>query len=169
MGRVLLQPELADQPGQARRLTGRKLEHEPAQSGGIDDRMLEGSREAAGDDPGVEGVVAVLDEHRATGEMEKSPPGVAEFRGADEHLALDEVAAARVGVDGSTTVHESVEEGERGVEAEALGADLEHQKRTVAGGLDVDGDKLGFGEGHVGADTRRVGVRIFPGHRLGAA
>ena len=100
--------------------------------------------------------------------MEEGAARVTEFGRPRQHGALDQVAATRIGVDGRAAVHERVEEGESGVEAETLGPDLEDQEGPVAGGLDVHGDKLRFHERHVGTDSRRVDVREVPGHGLGA-
>jgi hypothetical protein len=55
---------------QAGRLARRQLQHQPAERGGVHHRVLERAAEPAAEDPGVEGVVAVLDQHRAAGEVE---------------------------------------------------------------------------------------------------
>jgi tryptophanyl-tRNA synthetase len=144
------------QPGQAGRLTGRQLEHHPAQRRGVDDRVLEGLGEPAPEDPGVEGVVAVLDQDGAPREVEEAPPGVPELGRVDQHLALDQVAALGVRVDRRPRVDEGVEEAERAAQPEALGADLEDQEGAVAGGLDVDGDVLRPGQRGVRADRREI-------------
>ena len=144
------------QAGQPRRLAGGELEDGPAQRGGVDDRVLEWQWESAAEDPGVEGVVAVLDQDRSPCEMEEGAPGVPELRCVDEHLALDQVPALCVGVDRCPGVDQGVEEAERSAEPEPLGADLEDQERPVAGGLDVDRDELGLLQRRARADRREV-------------
>jgi hypothetical protein len=137
MGRSDVKPELCDKAGQSRRLSLWQIEHQPAQRGRVDDRVLERALEAATHEPRVEGVVAVLDEDCALRETEKSSPGVLEFRGADEHRPIDAMPLAGEGVDGSAAVDERVEKRQRPLEREALGADLEDEERRVAGRLDV--------------------------------
>jgi hypothetical protein len=51
-----------DESRQSRRLTLGQVEHQPCESRGVDDWMLERPLEAASHQPGVECVVAVLDE-----------------------------------------------------------------------------------------------------------
>jgi hypothetical protein len=121
--------ELCHQPLQARDLSLRDLHHQPRQRGGVDDRMLERALQAATDEPRVERVVAVLDKHRTMSETQERAPRVLEVRRADEHRAIDVMAPPRVRVDGRTAVDERVEERERLVEGEALGAELEDKER----------------------------------------
>ena len=96
----------------------------------------------AAEDPGVEGVVAVLDQDGPPGEVEEGPPGVAELGRVDEHLALDQVPPLGVGVDRRPGVDQGVEQAQRPAQPEPLGADLEDQEGPVAGGLDVHRDEL---------------------------
>jgi hypothetical protein len=132
--------------------------------------VLERARQAAAEDPGVEGVVAVLDQHRAAGEVEESPAGVAELGRADQHLPLDQVPALGVGVDRGASVDERVEEPQRAAQSETLGADLEDQEGPVAGRLDVDRHELGLCQRRVRADRDEVQLETrLPGHRLGRA
>jgi hypothetical protein len=100
------------QPRQPRRLAGRQLENQPAERSRVHDRVLERPGETAAEDPGVEGVVAVLDQDSAPGEMEEGAAGVAELGRVDQHLALDQVPAPGVGVDRSPGVNQGVEEAE---------------------------------------------------------
>ena len=132
--------------------------------------MRERLREAAAYEVGVEGVVAVLDEHGAAREAQETGPDVGEGRRALQHRALDEVALLRVAVDRRPALDERVVDGQRAPQVEPLGADLEDQEGPVAGGLDVQGhvlgevergviaDRVGFplevGEGHVAAKAR---------------
>ena len=156
------------QARESRRLAGGELEQEAAESGGVDDRVLERPGQATAQDPGVEGVVAVLDQHRAPGEVEEGPAGIAELGRVDQHLALDQVPALGVRVDRGPGVDERVEEAQRAAEPEALGADLEDEEGTIPGRLDVDRDELRLLDGRVGADGR-VGVLVRgrdPVHRL---
>jgi hypothetical protein len=120
--------------------------------------VLQRPGQAAAEDPGVERVVAVLDQDRAPGEVEESPPGVAELGSAFEHVALDQVAALGVGVDRGSSVDEGVEKAQGAAEAKPLGADLEDQEGPVAGGLDVNRDELRLRQRRVGADRDQVGL-----------
>ncbi len=65
MGGHDVEAELLHQPREPRRLSLRKVKHQPRERGGIDDRMLERALQAAAHQPGVKGVVAVLDQHCA--------------------------------------------------------------------------------------------------------
>ena len=158
-----------DQAGQARGLTGRPLQDQAGERRGVDDRVLERPRKAAAEDPGVECVMAVLDQDRSTGEMEEGAAGVGELWSVDQHLAPDQVPPLGVGVDRRPAVDQGVEEAQRSAQPEALGADLEHQERPVAGGLDVDGDELRLRQRRVGADRGQLLVPAHrrPIHRLG--
>jgi hypothetical protein len=162
-------PELGYQAGQARRLAFRKVEDEARKRGRVDDRVLERALEASADEPGVEGVVAVLDQDGALREAEKPSAHVLELGGADEHRAVDVVSPPGVWVDRRAAVDEGVEEGERLVETEPLGADLEDEERRVAGRLDVEGDELRLVERSLGPDLRRVDRDLLPRHRSGRA
>jgi len=155
---------------QAGGLAGGQLEHQAAERRRVDDRVLERPGEAPAQDPGVEGVVAVLDQDRSPCEMEEGAPGVPELRCVDEHLALDQVPALCVGVDRCPGVDQGVEEPERSAEPEPLSADLEDQERPVAGGLDVDRDELGFLERGLRANRREVVASLdrLPGDELGS-
>ena len=85
------------QPGQPRRLTERKLEDQSPEGGRVHHRVLQRPGEPAAQDPGVEGIVAVLDEDRAPREVEKGAARVAELGRVDQHLPLDQVCAWRRG------------------------------------------------------------------------
>jgi len=119
-----VEAELGDQPGESRGLAFGKVEHETRQCGGVDDRVLERAFEAAADEPGVECVMAVLDEDRAQSKAKEGAARVLEFGRPDEHRTVDVVALASVRVDGCPAIDERVKEGERAAEAKALGADL---------------------------------------------
>jgi hypothetical protein len=156
--------------GKARSLPLGKLEDEARERGGVDDRVFERTLQAATDQPRVEGVVAVLDQHCTLCETQECPPRVTELGRADEHRALDVVAAARVGVDGSAAVDERVEERQRAGKREPLSPDLEDEEGGVACRLDVEGDELRFIEARSRADLRRVDRDLLPRHRIcGAA
>jgi hypothetical protein len=99
--------------------------------------VLEWALEAAANQPGVESVVAVLDQHGPSRETQEGPARVAKLGRADEHRAVDVMAPVRVRVDRRLAVHERVEERKRSVQPEALGADLEDEERRVSGGLDI--------------------------------
>ena len=99
-----------DQAGQARSLAGRQLEDQAAERGRVEDRVLEWPGKAAAEDPGVEGVMAVLDQDGAAGEVEEGAAGVRELGGVDQHLALDQVPPLGIGVDRRPAVDQGVEE-----------------------------------------------------------
>ena len=120
--------ELLDQPGEAGGLALRKVQHEARQGRRVDDRVFERALQASTDEPGVERVVAVLDQHRAVRETQEGAAGIAKLRCADQHRAVDVVSPARVRVDRRLAVHQRVEEGERAVQLEALRADLQDQE-----------------------------------------
>src|SRR5207247_9248835 len=122
---------------------------------GVDERMLERALQAASDEPGVERVVAVLYQHRALSETQEAPSCVLELGRSDQHRAVDVVTSAGVWVDGRTAVDKRVEERQRAVEPEALGADLEDEERRVAGRLDGERDGMGSTEQGCGGDRRR--------------
>jgi hypothetical protein len=161
--------ELGDEALKPRDLALRQIEHESRERARVDDRMLERALQATADEPGVEGVVAVLDEHRALREAKKRASRVLEHRRADQHRAVDVVALFRVGIDRGAAVDQRVEEGKRLLEREAFGPELEHEERRVAGRLDVEGDELRLVERSLGPDLRRVDRDLLPRHRSGRA
>jgi len=167
VGRRDIEAQLLDQPRQPWRLAFGQLENEPRQRGRVDDRMLERALQAASHEPGVEGIVAVLDEHRPLPETKESTARVFELRGADQHGAIDVMALARVRVDGRAAVDEGVEEGKRSVQGEPLGADLEHQERRIAGRLDVEGDELRVRERCVLFHLGGIDRYLLPRDQLG--
>ncbi len=113
--------------------------------------------------------MAVLDEHGSLREAQECPARVLELGRPDQHRALNVVTPARVGVDGGAAVDQRVEKGQRAVELEPLGADLEDQERGVAGGLDVQGNVLGFLERGLRFQLRGVDRDLLPRHRLDRA
>ncbi|GAC1509495.1 MAG: hypothetical protein NVS1B3_11590 [Candidatus Dormibacteraceae bacterium] len=131
--------------------------------------MLQRAFEAAADQPGVERVMAVLDQNRTVSETQEGAPGVPKLRGADKHRAVDVMAAMRIRVDRRLTVDQRVEEGERAVEPKALGADFQDEKRRVTGGLDVQGDKLRFVQSRLRPHLRRVDGDLLPWRGLRTA
>jgi hypothetical protein len=158
-----------DQAGKPRGLAAGQLEDEPAERGRVDDRVLERPGEAPAQDPGVEGVMAVLDQDGSPGEMEEGAAGVTELGRVDEHLPLDQVPSLRVGVDRRPGVNQGVEEAQGPTQPEPLGADLEDEEGPVAGGLDVDCDELGHLQRRLRAHRLEV-VATFdrlPGDQLG--
>jgi hypothetical protein len=144
------------QAGQPGRLAAGQLEHQPAERRRVDHRMLEWPGQAAAEDPGVEGVMAVLDQDRPAGEMKERAPGIAELGRVDEHLALDQVPALGVGVDRRPGVDQGVEQAQGTAQPEPLGADLEDQEGPVAGSLDVHRDELGLLQRRLRADRQEV-------------
>jgi hypothetical protein len=118
-----------DEASQAGRLSFWKVEHEPSQGRGVDDRVLERAFQASTHEPRVERVVAVLDQDGPLGKTKKGAASVAKLWRADQHRPIDVVAPVRVWVDRSLAVHQRVEEGERAVEPEAFGAELQDEER----------------------------------------
>jgi len=102
--------ELLDQSRQARRLTFGKLQHEPRKGRRVDDGVLERALESATDQPGVEGVVAVLDQHGAVSETQKGTARVTKLRCSDQHRAVDVMAPVGVRVDRRLAIDQRVEE-----------------------------------------------------------
>jgi hypothetical protein len=143
-----------------------KLQDKPRQGRGVDDRMLEGTLQAAADQPRVERVVAVLDQHRAVGEAQKRAPRIAELRRADEHRAVNVMAAVRIWVDGRLAVHERVKKRERSMQLEALGSHLEHEEGRVARRLHVQRDELRLIEPRLAPDLGSVDRDLFPSDRF---
>jgi len=128
--------------------------------------MLERAFEAAPHEPRVERVVAVLDQHGPLREAEECPSRVLELRGADEHRSVDVVAPPRVRVDGGTAVDQGVEERERAIELEPLGADLENEEGGIARRLHVQRHELGVFELRVGTQLGRIDRDFLPRHQL---
>jgi hypothetical protein len=131
--------------------------------------VLEWALEPTADEPRVEGVVAVLDQHSTVREPQKCPPRIAELGRADEHRAVDVMPLLGVRVDRGAAVDERVEKGEGAGQLESLGADLEHQERGIAGGLNVDGDELRIVERRPRAQVGSVDGDLLPGHGLRGA
>jgi hypothetical protein len=161
-----VEPELFYQPSQPWRLPLRQVEDHPRESGRVDDRVLERGLETSPDEPGVERIVAVLDQYCALSKTQEGAPRVPELRGADEHGAVDVVAPARVGIDGRAAVDQRVEEGQGTCEREPLGADLEHQERGVAGRLDVKRNELRVLKLSLGTELRSIDRDRLPRHQV---
>jgi hypothetical protein len=162
-----VEAELLDETRETGRLAFREVEDEPGERRRVDDRMLERALEATPYEPRVEGVVAVLDEHRPLRESKEATSRVLELWGADQHRAIDVMALARVGVDRGTAVDQGVEEGKWAFEGEPLGADLEDQERRVARRLDVEGHELRVPEPSLPLDLGRVDRDLVPRDELG--
>ena len=169
MGRRHVEAKLLHQPSQPGGLTLGEVEHQPGQGRGVDDRMLERAFKPATNEPAVESVVAVLDEHRALGETQERPAGVPEFGRTDQHRTIDVVSLLGVRIDGRAAVDERVEEGERAGQLEPLGAQLQDEEWCIAGRLDVDGDELGVVKARLRAQVRRVDGDLLPRDRLRGA
>jgi hypothetical protein len=166
MRRSDVKGEFLNEPREARGLAFGKLQDEPRQGGGIDDRVLERALQSTTDQPRIEGVMTVLDQHGAMSETQEGAAGVAKLGCADEHRTVDVMAPVRVWVDRRLAVDERVKEGERAVEAEALRADLQDEERCVSGGLDVEGDELRLFEPGLGSEPGCVDGDLFPWHEL---
>jgi hypothetical protein len=166
MRRGHVEGQLLDQPGQAGGLALGQVQHQPRQRRRVDDRVRKRALQAPADEPCIERVVTVLDQDGALGEAEESPARVLELRGADQHGAVDVMAAVRVRVDRRLAVDQGVEEGQGPVQPEALRPELEDQERSVAGGLDVDGDELRVIEPGLQSHLGRVDRDLIPGDGL---
>jgi len=105
-----VQRELLDQPRESRSLSLGELQNKPGQGRSVDDRVLERALQAPADQPRVERVVTVLDEHRSMGKAQESPARISKLRCADEHRTVDVVAPVGVGVDRRLAIDERVEE-----------------------------------------------------------
>jgi hypothetical protein len=170
VGRGDVQAKLLHQLREPGRLPLRELQDEPRERGRVDDRMLERVLEAAPHQPGVEGVVAVLDQNGAARKAKECPAHVSELGRADQHRAIDLVTPPCIRVDWSAAVDQRVEERQRGVEPESLGSDLENEEGRGAGGFDVQGHELHVFERGVRPERRRIDRDIGPQHWLyGAA
>jgi hypothetical protein len=169
MCRCDVEIELFHEPGQPRRLTLRQVQDQPGEGRGVDDRVHERALEAATDEPGVEGVVAVLHQDSPLSKAEKCSPRVSELGCSDEHRALDVVTPSSVWIDGGPAVDKRVEEGQRPRQREPLGTDLQDQERCVARRLHVQGHELRVLESRARPDLGRVDGDLLPGHRLDRA
>lgn len=158
--------KLFDQSRQSGSLSFGKLEHEPGQGGRVDDGMLERALQATADEPRVESVVAVLNQHGTVSKTQEGTACVAKLRRADEHRTVDVVAPVGVWIDRRLAVDQRVEERQRAVEAEPLGTDLEDEERRVAGGLHVEGDELCLVELRQRPKLGCVDRNLLPGHWL---
>jgi hypothetical protein len=161
-----VEPELLNKPRQSGRLALGQIEHEPGKGGGVDDRMLKRTLQPTPHQPGVESVMAVLDEHGAMREAQERPTGVAEFGRADQHRTIDVVALFGVRVDRRAAVDQRVEEGKWAGQLESFGAKLENKEWSVAGRLDVDGDELSVIQRGLWPELRRVDGNLLPWDRL---
>lgn len=166
MCRRYIEGEFLHEPGQAGGLAFWQVEHEPGKSCGVDDRMLQRAFEPPSHQPGVEGVVAVLDENCTLGEAKECPASVAELRSSDQHRAIDVVPLFGVGVDWSPAVDEGVKEGEWSFEGESLSAKLEDEKGRVPCRLDVDGDELGIVQEGLRAQLGCIDGDLLPLNRV---
>src|SRR3981189_3008401 len=99
--------------------------------------MLERALQGSVPQPGVERVVAVLDQHRTLSEAEKGAASVAKLWRPNQHRPVDVMAAVGVGVDRSLAVHQRVEERQWPVEPEPFRSNLQNQEWRVACRLDV--------------------------------
>ena len=169
MRRRDVQAELLNQRRQTGCLSFRELEDQAGQGRGVDDRVLQRAFEPASDEPCIKGVVTVLNQHGALRETQESPACVSKLWRADEHRAVDVVATAGIRVDRGAAVDQGVEKGERAIQPEAFGADLEYQEWGIPRGLDVEGDKLRILELRLRAKLRRIDRDLLPRHGPGGA
>jgi hypothetical protein len=164
-----VETKLLDQAREPRSLALGELQNKPRESRRVDDRMQQRALQAAAHQPGVERIVAVLDEDGALGEAEERAAGVTKFGGADQHRPVDVVPLLGVGVDRRAAIDERVEKGKRARQLESLCAQLEHQEWRVASRFDVDGHELRLIQIRLRAELRRIDCDFFPRHRLGGS
>ena len=164
-----VQAEVRDEPAQPRDLAFGNFHDQSRKRCGVDDRMLEWAFQPPPDEPRVEGVVAVLHQHRSVSESKECAARVLEDRRADEHRAIDLMTLPRVRIDGGAAIDERVEERQSAFEGEALSTQLENEKGRVARGLDVEGDELSFVERRLRADLGRVDRDLLPRHQRSGA
>jgi hypothetical protein len=131
--------------------------------------VLERTLEAPTDKPRIECVMAVLDEHGTLRKAQERTARILEFRGADEHRAIDVMSLFCVGIDGRPAVDQGVEERQRPVERESLRAQLEHQERSISRRLDIERDELRLVQPGERSHLGRVDGDLLPRHQLGCA
>ena len=169
MGRRDVQAKLIDQTRETGGLAFGQIQHQPREGGRVDDRVLERALQPAPHEPGVERVVAVLDQDGAVRKAQEGAARVLEFRRSDKHRPIDMVAPARVRIDRSAAVDECVEERQRALERESLRPNLEDKKWRVARRLYVQCDELRLFQPRPRADLGSVDRDLFPRHELGRA
>ena len=169
MGWRDIEGQLLDQACKSGRLAFREFQHEPCQGRRVDDRMRQRAFEAPAHKPGVEGIVAVLDEHGALRESKERSPGVTKFGRPNQHRPVDVVPLLGVWVDRRAAIDEGVEKGKRARQLESLGPELEHQEWRVARRFHVDGHELGLVQSRLGSELGRVDCDLFPRHPFGGA
>jgi hypothetical protein len=131
--------------------------------------MRQRAFQPAPNQPCVEGIVAVLDQHGAMRETKEGPSRVTKLGRPDQHRPVNVVPLLGVGVDGRTAIDEGVEKRERAGQLESLGAELEHKERCVARRLDVDRDELSLVQHCLRAKVGRIDCDLLPWHRLRGA
>jgi hypothetical protein len=166
VGRCHIETELLHQSGEARRLTLGQLKDEPGQCRGVDDRVLQRAFEAPANQPRVERIVAVLDQNGAVGETKERSTGVAELGRPDQHRPVDVVALLGVRIDRRPAIDERVKEREGARQFESLRAQLQHQERSVACCLDIDGHELRVIEQRLRAQLGCIDRYLLPGDQL---
>jgi len=110
VGRRDVQAKLLHQPRQPRRLAFGQLENQPGERRRVNDRVRQRAFQPAAHQPGVEGIVAVLDQDGPLGEAKESPTSVTKLGRADQHRPIDVVPLLRVRIDGRAAIHEGVKE-----------------------------------------------------------
>jgi hypothetical protein len=74
--------------------------------------MLQRTFQSSANQPGVEGIVTVLDQDGPMGETEERSSGVPKLRRSNQHRPVDVVALLGVRIDWRSTVDQCVEESE---------------------------------------------------------
>jgi hypothetical protein len=75
--------------------------------------MLQRALESPADEPGVECIVAVLNQDCAVRETQEGPARITEFGCPDQHRPVDVVPLFGVRIDGRATIDQSVKKGKR--------------------------------------------------------
>jgi hypothetical protein len=108
-----IEAKLLHQPRQSRRLAFGQVQHEPCESRRVDDRVLQRALQTPADKPGVECIVAVLDQDSAVGKTKERTACVTKFGRPDQHRPVDVVPFLGVGIDWRTAINEGVEKRKR--------------------------------------------------------
>src|SRR5205807_4939301 len=105
---------------------------------GVDVVGIQRGAHGARNQPGVERVSAVLDEHRALDEAAEPLDDTCHVRSSAKRLCVDAVDAAGVRIDAVTAVHERLEAQQMPLEGEGHRPQLHQLMRGLAGGLAVE-------------------------------
>lgn len=144
VGERVVGPAVADAEAVAEALETDRVA-QPPDLGGEPGRVyvvrVQRSPDGARDQPGVERVGAVLDEHRPLHEAPEPLQNAAHRRCAVQCLTADAVNAPGVGVDAVVAVHERLEAEEMALQGERHRAELDQMMWRLSGRLAIEGDE----------------------------